>query len=102
ARHDLAGAGGGRIDEAHERVAGLGAGRRRALLFTTFGGADRRDYDAAIPPQIGDLRRLLEQAAGIAAQIEHDASNGPFVAHLVERLADLRRRGRLELLETHV
>ena len=99
---DLAGARRGAVDQDHDRVVGLGAVARRALLLAALGAADGGDDRAALQELVGDLRRLLEQAAGVAAQVEHQALERASFLQLGERLVQLVARARLELLEADV
>ena len=52
---------------------------------------------------VGDARRLIEQAARVAAQVEDEALEfGAFLRNSASASSSLGRRARLELLEAHV
>ena len=77
------------VHEQRDRVVRLGAvGVRDLLLAPLARVADGGDDGAVGEELVGDARRLIEQAAGVAAQIEDEA------LELAVLLADRRARRR--------
>ncbi len=99
---DLARARAAAVHEHDERVHGLGAGGLGALLLTPLGEADGGDDGAVEEELVGDARGLLEQAARVAAEIEHEPADGAAGLELLERGVQLGRARLLERLEPHV
>ena len=76
--HDLGGRGGAAVDQHHERGArGDAVARGGEILAARRMAPDRRYDRAVMDEQIGEADRLVEQPAGVAAQIEDDAGEAP-------------------------
>ena len=100
ARKDLAGAGAAFIDQHHQRRLGEGtAAGPLHIADPITGGAG--DDDAFIQPLSGDFNTRHQQAAGVAAQVEHKTADalttqfGDGVAHVLGRIG-------VELLQADV
>ena len=71
---DLARAGRRAVHEHRDRVVGLGPLAVRDLLLAPLARVAHRGDDRPLGDElVGDPRRLIEQPAGVAAQIEHEA-----------------------------
>src|SRR5207302_10931410 len=89
---DLAGAGGAAVDEDHDRIVRLGVLGVGALdLGVAAAAALGGDDDAVEEEPVGDLHRLLEEAAGVVAQIENQALEPPagLQTKIIERLLQI-------------
>ena len=103
AGHDLARARARPVDEDGERVVRLGAVAVGDLLFAPLARiAHGRDDRAVAHERVDHLRGLVEQPAGVAAQVEHEPLELAALLHVGERRLEIARRVRLELLEAHV
>ena len=89
---DLARARARAVDEHRERVVRLGALAVRDLLFAPLARvADGGDDGPVVDELVGDLGRLIEQAARVAAQVEHEALELAALLHVGERGLEVGR-----------
>ena len=74
AGHDLRRRGRAAVDQHDHRAASTRSPRRRVEALDAVGAAAAGRHDlAAVEEDVGDRDRLLEQAAGVVAQVEHHA-----------------------------
>ena len=99
---DLAGRGAAAVLQHDHRVVRLGAFGARQLALGLLRIVRRRGHDrAARQEDVGDAHRLLQQAARVVAQVEHDALQ-VLLVQLGQRRLDVVAGVALEIRHAHV